>query len=366
MKKWLIGAGAAAVLILILMAVLKPVAKVAPVTKGIATNAVSGSVTVQAEYQMELKSEIGGRLAKSDLDPGKKVEAGAVLAQIDPGDLLLDIEKYQNDYDAAKQKIAVGSAIKLELDTARENLDNFERLTKAGNYAPGELEKQRRLVKQIEQRLALESIKDKQDLATLENALKVKRRQLDKMTITAPFDGIVSLVYARPGDLINPNAPIATLITTSRAVEGKISQENFADIRLDQKATVRFLGRENDTYDAVVVKILPTADADTQRYPILLEVKCPPEVLVPGLTGEVNVIVGTREAQALIPRRALFGNNVYAVVDGRVQLRKVEVGYVSLNIAEITKGLTAGDLVIVEELDKFRAGDRVRTELVGK
>jgi len=46
-----------------------------------------------------------------------------------------------------------------------------------------------------------------------------------------------------------------------------------------------------------------------------------------------------RPAKALIPRRALFGNNVYAVANGRVQLRKVEVGYVSMNIAEITKGL---------------------------
>ena len=364
MKKWLIGVVALVAAVVVLFAVLKPVAKVALVTKGVATNAVSGSITVQAEFQMELKSEIGGRLVKSELDPGKSVTAGTVLAQIDPGDLLLDIEKFQSDLDTAKQKIAVGSAIKLELDTATDELENFERLTKSGNFAPGELEKQRRRVKEIQQRLALENIKDKQDIATLENALKVKRRQLDKMTIVAPFDGVVSLVFARPGDLINPNFAIATLITTSRAVEAKISQENFADIRLGQKATVRFLGRENDTYEGTVSKILPTADAETQRYPILLDVKCPAEVLVPGLTGEVNVIVGSRAAQALIPRRALFGNNVYAVQDGRVQLRKVQVGYISMNIAEITSGLAAGDQVIVEELDKYRDGDRVSTEVV--
>ncbi|HNC23323.1 MAG TPA: efflux RND transporter periplasmic adaptor subunit [Opitutaceae bacterium] len=366
MKKLLIAAGAIVVVALALFVLLKPTAKVAAVIKGRATNAVSGSVTVQAEYQMELKSEIGGRLIRSELDPGKKVEAGAVLAQIDPGDLQLEIERIEQDYDAAKKRIAVGSSIKLELETATEALANFERLTAAGSYPATELEKQRRLVKQVEQRLALEDVARKQEIANFENTLRVKHRQLDKMTITAPFDGIVSLVFARPGDLINPNAPIATLISTSRAVEAKISQENFAEIRLGQKATVRFLGRENDTYDATVSKILPTADAETQRYPILLEVQCPPEVLVPGLTGEVNVIVGSRDADALVPRRALFGTNVYAVVDGRVELRKVEVGYVSLNIAEITKGLKAGDLVIVEELDKFRAGDRVRTELVGK
>ncbi len=364
MKKWLFAVAALVAAIVFLLAVLKTEAQVSAVTKGRATNAVSGSVTVQAEFQMELKSEIGGRLLRCELDPGAKVATGAILAQIDPGDLNLEIERIESDYEAARQRIAVGSAIKLELESATENLENFERLTKAGNYAPGELEKQRRLVKQIEQRLALENVARKQEIANFQNTLKVKRRQRDKMTITAPFDGVVSLVYARPGDLINPNVPIATLITTSRAVEAKISQENFADIRLGLKATVRFLGRENATYDATVVKILPTADAETQRYPILLEVKCPPEVLVPGLTGEVNVIVGSRDAQALIPRRALFGTNVYVVENGRVQLRKVEVGYVSLNIAEVTKGLVPGDLVVVEELDQFRDGDRVRTTLV--
>lgn len=342
----------------------KPTAKVATVGKGKAINAVSGNVTVQAEYQMDLKSEIGGRLMTAELDPGSKVQAGAILAQIDTGDLQLEIEKTQADYDALKSEIAVGSAIKLELDTARDVLDNYERLTKAGQYAAGELEKQRRVVKQVEQRLALEQVSQKQRIATYENTLKVKRRQMEKMTITAPFEGVVALAFAHPGDLINPNTPIATLITTKRAVEAKISQENMADVRLDQPARVRFTGREGDTYDATVSKILPTAEADTQRYPILLDVKCPQEILVPGLTGEVNVIVGTREAQALIPRRALFGNNVYVVNNGRVELRKVEVGYVADNKAEIVKGLSTGELVIVEELDKFRVGDRVGTQVV--
>ena len=364
MKKLLIAAAVIVVVVFVLIGLLKPVARVAAVVSGRAVKAVPGSVTVQAEFIMELKSEIGGRIVKSELDLGSKVAAGAVLAQIDTGDLALEIEKTENDYEALKNSIAVGSAIKLDLETAQDNLDNFERLTKTGQYAPADLEKQRRLVKQTEQRLALENVTNKQLVGGYENTLKVQHRQMDKMTITAPFEGVVSAVMARPGDLIGPNSSIATLISTSRTVEAKISQEDFADIKLGQKATVRFLGRENDIYDATVVQILPTAEAETQRYLVHLEVKCPAEVLVPGLTGEANIVVGERDAQALIPRRALFGTNVYAVQDGRVQLRKVEVGYVSLNKAEITKGLAPGDQVIVEELDKFRDGDRVSTELV--
>src|SRR5687767_9468110 len=187
LKRWLIAAAALIAVNLIAALVIKPTARVMAVTKGRAINAVPGSVTVQAEFQMELKSETSGRVIKSELDPGQKVAAGTVLVQIDTGDLTLEIEQIQHEYESAKKRIAVGSAIKLELESANENLANLERLTKAGNYPPAELEKQRRLVKQVEQRLALEGVNNAQQLATYENTLKVKRRQLEKMTIRAPF-----------------------------------------------------------------------------------------------------------------------------------------------------------------------------------
>jgi RND family efflux transporter MFP subunit len=285
---------------------------------------------------------------------------------MDTGDLTLEIEQIEHDYESAKKRIAVGSAIKLELESATESLENFERLTKAGNYPPAELEKQRRLVKQIEQRLALEGVANAQQLSTYENTLKVKKRQLEKMTITAPFDGVVSEVFARPGDLINGGAPIAVLISTSRTVEAKISEENFSEIEEGQKAFVRFLVYGDWQYDATVSKILPTADPTTQRYVVHLAVEIEPGKLVPGITGEVSIIVGERQSKANIPRRALFGSNVYVVEDGEVKLRAVKVGYVSNVLVEILEGLEAGDEVIVDQLDLFRDGQSVRSEVVSK
>jgi RND family efflux transporter MFP subunit len=366
MKRVLIAVASVIVVILLVSFLLKPTAKVALVKKDIAKSLVPGSVTVQAAYQMELKSEISGRVIKSELDPGQPVTAGTVLVQIDSGDLTLEIDQAQIDYDTAKKRIAVGSAIKLDLETATEALANYERLTKTGNYPVSELEKQRRLVKQIEQKLALENVTNAQQLATFENTLKVKRRQLEKMTIVAPFDGVVSKVLARPGDLISGGAPIAILISTSRTVEAKISEENFSNIKVGQKASVRFLGYGNWLYDATVTKILPTADPETQRYIVHLDVKIEPEKLIPGITGEVLIIVGERPSEANIPRRALFNNNkVYAVENGRVKLRTIKTGYLSNTFVEVLEGLKAGDLVIVDQLDQFRDGDRVRTDLVG-
>jgi RND family efflux transporter MFP subunit len=345
---------------------LRPEARVAQVVKGTARDVVPGSVVVRAEYAMELKSEIGGRIVSKDyqLDPGQAVKAGAVLVRIDTGDIDLDIDKTQSDYEATKKRIAVGSQIALELETAKADLDNSERLFKLGSISDTEIQRMRRSVKQIEQKLALEDVANKQLVEGIENSLKTKQRQREKMTITAPFDGVVEKVLARPGDLIGGGSPIATLIATSRTVEAKISEENFSGIKLGQKAWVHFLGYA-PTYEATVTKILPTADPETQRYIVYLEIKnIAPELLVPGITGEVSIVVAERQTQALVPRRALFGHNVYVVKNGEVELRHVQLGYVDLVQVEIVNGLTEGETVIVEQLDRFHPGERVSTTLV--
>jgi len=182
------------------------------------------------------------------------------------------------------------------------------------------------------------------------------------MTIKSPIDGIVSVVYAHPGDLIDSGSPIMSVITTKRLVEAKISEEDFANIKVGQPATVIFIPYGQFIYHATVSKILPTADPETQRHLVDLNVTdIEPEKLIPGITGEVAITVGSRQAKAIVPRRALLNDNVYVVKDGRVELRQVTKGYVWLTGAEILSGLEPGDQVIVEDLESFRAGDRVRT-----
>jgi hypothetical protein len=94
-----------------------------------------------------------------------------------------------------------------------------------------------------------------------------------------------------------------------------------------------------------------------------LRVDIPPDQLVPGITGEVVIDVGEHENTLIVPRRAVFGANLYAVRDGRIELRKVKLGYVSLNEVEILAGVQEGEPVIVEQLDRFRPGAHVRTEI---
>jgi len=343
---------------------LRPEARVAEVKRGRAVDAVPGSVVVEAEFVMDIKSEIGGRIVFTELAPGRPFREGDLLVRIDTGDIELEIEKLSSDYAAARRRVEIGSSTTLELANARDNLRNLERLAALGQVSENEIIQSRRAVQQVEQRAALEAVANQNMLEGYENQLQVRRRQMDKMAVRAPFDGVVSEVIARPGDLIGGGGPIARLISTSRTVEARISEENFAGIAVGQRAAVRFLGYGDQLYDANVAQILPTADPETQRYVVYLLVETDPVLLVPGITGEVSIVVGTRENTLIIPRRALFGSNVYVVNNATVELRQVRTGFTGLNDVEILEGVKEGELVIVDRLDTFRAGDRVNTALI--
>ena len=346
---------------LALIYALRSVATVAIVYRSKAVDSVPGSVTVQAEYEMDLKSEYPGRIVRSELEPGKPVKTGDFLVQIDTSKLELDIEKTANDLDAQKKKVAIGSSLEGDLENARDDLAEKERLFKAGGLAEIDAVKARRFTKQVEQHRDLDKVEREQTLAGLDNSLKTERLQLARMTITAPFDGKVAQVIAHPGDNIGTDAPIAHLIASKRLVEAKISEEKFANIKEGQKATVRILTYGDSQYPATVSKILPSADPATQRYIVYLTVDIAPEKLVPGITGEVVIDVGEHEKTLLVPRRALYGRRLLVVKNGRVESRTPEVGYVSLNEVEILSGVSEGEAVIVDQIERFRPGDSVRT-----
>lgn len=349
------------------VAYLRQTATVVTAIRAKAVKTVLGTVVVQAEFVQELKSEVGGRVAESALVVGGRVARGDVLVRLDPGDVDLELERLGNELAAARRRAEAGSTLRPDVLNLRDTIANLELLVRAGGYPPADLEKQRRNLQQLEQRLELDEAATRLALANLETAQRATERKKAKMIITAPLDGVVMSVLARVGDLIDTNAPIATIMTASRVVEGSVSEESFAAIAPGQKASVRFLTYGANQYNATITKVLPAADPLTQRYRIHLAVTMPEDkALAPGLTGEMSITVAERDGAVLIPRRALVGDFVYVVAGDRVAIRKVEKGYESLNQLEVLSGVAEGESVIVEQQDLFRAGDRVRTVVVPK
>ena len=337
-------------------------AKVATVKRGKAVDVVTGSVIVNADGGLrELKSEASGKVMWCEaLDPARHFKKGDVLLKLDPTDVTREIDQAERDYQSAMEKARIAKERNPRRIVAKETLDNAGRLNKIGEVSDEEVKRARRALEAIDTELELADLDTQKSKLDFASATETRHRILGKMTVTAPFDGAVETILTFPGAIISAGATIATIYADARVVAAKISEENFGKIRLEQPAKVTLLTYGSEQFDAKVLKIMPTAD-ESQRFTVFLEVKVDPDRLKPNSTGEVRITVGERDNQPLIPRRALIGGgHVFVVKDGRVERRPVEIGYLALNIAEIRQGLAPGEQVIVENLEEFRPGQRVR------
>lgn len=338
-----------------------PTAVVSEAQRGMAVNAVPGTVHVLAEKVMFVKGEHAGRVIVSNLEKGKIVSRGDVLIKLDTGDLDLDIEKAENEYSRAQQNLKIQSPLQLQLETSKDALQDIQFRFDKGGVRELDLKKSQRSVEKIEDDIARENLKNEAQLQTLENAIKRLKRQKEQMTIISPIDGIITEVLAYEGDLIGGAFTVAKVVSQTRIVEVKVSEEYFVGLKIGMPARVAFLGIEHERFDAVIEQIIPVADPTTQRFTVHLDVDIERERLDPGLTGDAVITLDERDNALLVPRQAVVRNDILVVKDGIVSRKKIKIGYPSVTTVEVIEGLSEGDLVIVEDLHLFEDGDRVKT-----
>lgn len=387
----------------------RTLARVETVTRGKAVAAVSGSVVVYADGNIkELKSEARGTVVWCEaLDLGKGFKEGEVLVRLDPTELERQIEQSKRDFETAQRRVEVRFAnnpewktakakldaalsqasggpaaaaeigrLQTELDAiaaladprriaAKEALAEAERLQQNfGTVSAEQVKQARRVLEAIETEIRLAQFDARNQQVAHEVDLANKRLELEKMTIKAPLAGAVKDAFVWKGALIGSGATVATIYSNARIVVAKIGEEDFGRVSLGQSARVRLLAYPNQEFDAKVIKILPTADESAALHHLSRREDRGAK-LIPYSTGEVTITVDAHDNVPLIPRRAVFnGSFVYVVKGGRVEKREIGVGLRALNIVEVTKNLTPGEQVIVENLEQYRDGQSVRPAAV--
>src|SRR5947209_14850374 len=90
----------------------------------------------------------------------------------------------------------------------------------------------------------------------------------------------------------------------------------------------------------------------------------PPDNLMAGMTGEMNIIAGTHANALLLPTHALLVDQALVLKRGIVQRRTIKVGFRTLDFAEALSGVATGDRVVVADQDRLRPGQPVRQRRV--
>lgn len=308
----------------------------ATVAVGAAERRINAVGTLRSNESIIVRPEIAGRVKTINFTEGEKVEKGRVLVQLDD--------------TVERAELAQAQA---QFALARQNLERADELTRRGAGTQRALDEARAT------------------LRTAEAAVQLSQARLEKLVITAPFDGIVGLRQVSVGGFLQAGAAIANLeqIDPLKA-DFRVPEIFLAAVRAGQPVTITVDAFPADTFSGEVMAIDPLIDAAGRSIVIRARLPNPGDRLRPGLFGRVTLTLATRDDAVFVPEEALVpqGNRhfLFKVVDGgegkakTVKNTEVKIGQRRNGKVEIVEGLAAGDQVVTAGLLKIRDGAPVQ------
>jgi RND family efflux transporter MFP subunit len=367
-SKNLILAGIAAILVIfgIVYFATLPLAEVVIVQRGTAISAIYGTVRIEPSLVIPVRAQNAGFIQLAEVLSagrgaiGRNVEKGELLATIADEATARLLRQARADLQAARERAELPLPSTEALKVAQDNLGRLERLTGLSNVPQVEFEKAKSEVNRLTSLLETERIERDRNLASLDEAAKKLEAQMKNSEIRAPMDGLLTGIKTIDGELVAERAELFTVSSRKNYVRGEVDEEDVGEVKVGMEAIVKVYAYRTRTFHAKVAAIQPAADVETQRYTVVLELEDPPENLMAGMTGEMNIITGTRNNALLMPTRALLIDQALIVKRGIVQARTVKIGYRTLDYSEVLSGLSEGDRVVLSDQDKLRPGRRVR------
>ena len=211
-------------------------------------------------------------------------------------------------------------------------------------------------------------------IANATQALADARAALAAATITAPIDGRITVVNAVVGQ--DSTGTAIELQSTQLALAVSVTEDDILSLKVGQPARVAVSatgGTETGTVTAVdpvattsgsssvvsytVVVTLGDAAATTASGGVAPVAASPAAsedatpTALPGMSAEISIVLAEADDALAVPAIALSGTNGNYTVrvmnaDGTVEVRSVEVGLVTSDLAQITSGLTDGETVV--------------------
>ena len=335
------------------------------VQRGTAISAVYGTVTISSTETINLNAQNAGYMhlapgfGTTVTSEGIPVKQNQLLATVvdEAGERLL--KQARTDYEAALARQKLGPSSLGLLKSAQDQLHAYEILPNPQMVARVTRDAARNEVLRLQSVVDNEELELQRQVDTYVGTLKTYEDEIKRTEVRSPMNGIVTVQYYNDNSYVLATQVLFTLARLDLYVSGLVNEEDVGKLKPGMKAEMHLYAYGNTTFTATVAAVLPSPDPNS-RYTVTLSLDHAPDNLLLGLTGEMNIILGRKENALIIPARALLVDQVLVVKDGVIEQRTVEVGFKSLEFAEITKGVHEGDQVVVADQDAFRSGERVR------
>jgi multidrug efflux system membrane fusion protein len=308
--------------------------------------------TVTPVNTVIVRSRVDGQLQKLFFEEGRQIEAGAPLAEIDPRPF--EAQKQQTEAQLAKDTTL--------LENARVDLERFNTLLTQDSISKQQVNTQQALVRQYEAAVRV-------DQAQIETA----QLQLTYAHITAPISGRAGLRLVDLGNMIHASdsgglvvitqlRPISVLFSIPQDALPKI----FKRFKSGEPIAIEAFDRDGKTLLATgkLVTIDNQIDPSTGTVKLRAEFPNEDEILFPNQFVNVQLIAEQLEGATIVSSSAIqrgpTGTFAYVVTDEKdqktVSVRTIKTGSSERGLVAITQGISPGERVVVDGVDKLREG----------
>lgn len=290
--------------------------------------------TILANEEVELRTEVAGRVEAIHFTEGRTVERGAVLVSLNDDDLQARLQQAQ-----------------FRLKLAQDRAARQQSLLEKGGVSQEELEA------------------TQNEVNVLEAEEQLIRVQIEKMKIRAPFSGVVGLRGVSEGSYLSSATPVATLKDLDPVkVEFSIPERFAQRVALGDEIVFRVEGLDQP-FRGAIYALEPQIDQATRTLRLRARSDNPGGRLLPGAFADIELIFEEINDAVTVPSIAVIpelgGKKVYIVENGMAASRQVETGIRTEDRVQIIHGLAPGDTVIVTGIQQLRAGLPVRLTDVG-
>jgi membrane fusion protein (multidrug efflux system) len=365
-----------------------PLVEVVQVQQQDVPNVREWVATMDGLVNAQVRPQVTGYLVRQLYRSGDRVSRGTPLFQIDTRTLQAAVNEAKANVEQARGRLveAQGQVQNAEAQRGKSSLDLNRARPLAAEQAISRQELddavQADLVaaaQVVSAQAAVTQAKSAIDAAQAK--LETARLNLGFATVISPVDGIAGINTAQIGDLVGPQSPALTIVSTVDPilVSFTFSEQEYLGIRRlpegseagKRSSELEFSLQLTDGSIYPLKGKLHALDrnVDIKTGAIAVQVAFPNPrgVLRPGGFGRVSTIAGVDQGALTVPQRAVSeiqGAYLVAVVTSEniVRVRPVKLGATVGPRRVIKEGVQAGDLVVAEGIQKIRDGMKVRTK----
>jgi len=326
---------------------------------GATGSGLDASGYVVARRKATLATKILGKLTEVNFEEGQRVKAGDIVARLDDSNYLA----------ALHQAEALAVQAKVTLDNTEPLYARYRTANQQGGISTYTMETQR---------LAYENARTA--YAVAQAAVGFARAAEADTYVRAPFDGIVTVKVAQVGEIVAPSGAgagdtrtgIVTIVDmNSLEVEVDVSENYIERVQVGAPVTIHLDAYPEWDIPGSVIAIIPTADQSKGTVQVRVAIKAKDKRILPQMAARVAFLnmpeKGAAQAvsRVTVPVAAVLGTGKTGTVfvigeEGKIEKRDVALGLKTATNVTILSGITAGERLAGDNLDKLHDGDKVK------